>query len=405
MGNDVVISGLGVVSPLGHDVRSFWDGLLRGEVPVRPLDRPGTPVHGRPVYAVVDAPGAGTDDTDREPGRASGFALVAARAALQDAGLGAADAALRDGIGVCVGTGNGDSDLQEAERDGLRELSGVEWYPYGTSAIMARELGVYGPGLTVSTACTAGAYAVSLGAEMITNGEADVVIAGGTEAVCRPAIGAFLRLGASDPLHCRPFDVDRAGTVYGEGAAMLVLESAEHAAARGHLPRARVLGSGWSCDGFHATAPDPSGVQAGRAAREALERGGVTPEDVGALMCHGTGTPANDSTESRVAAELLGDRTPDVPAAAVKASLGHSGGAAGAFACVAAVLVLESGLVPPVGTLRRLDPSCGLSVVRDAPAPSTGSTVLVNAYAFGGNNISVAIGAASGRDGNAEVGV
>lgn len=386
---EIVITGLGVVSPVGNDIESFWAGLLDGAVPVRPLEYPGTAVHHALTYVVDGAPGA---TPDGQTGRASGFALQAARAALADAGLAAADAALLDTVGVCVGTGNGDSDLQESERDGRRELSGLQWFPYGTGGVLARELGLHGPGLTVSTACAAGAYAVALGAEMIADGEADVVLVGGTEAVSRPAMGAFLRLGAADPEHCRPFDADRAGTVYGEGAAFLVLESAEHAAGRGRIPYAAVLGAGWSCDAFHVTAPDPAGVQAVRAAHEALERGGVAGHGVGAVISHGTGTPANDSAESRTAATILGERVAEVPVAAVKSALGHSGGAAGAFSCLTAALVVRHGVVPPIGTLKNVDPECSLRLVRDAPEDVSGRHVLVNAYAFGGNNITVVIG-------------
>ncbi|MFI6564027.1 beta-ketoacyl-[acyl-carrier-protein] synthase family protein [Streptomyces sp. NPDC050534] len=390
---DVVVTGLGVVSPLGHDVRSFWHGLLRGEVPARPLTFPGAAIPGAVAYLVREAPGCEPGPDTARLGRSSAFALAAARDALGDAGLGASGTGDLTDVGLCVATGNGDSDLQEARRDGRREATGLDWYPYGTAGLLSHRLGLHGPGLTVSTACAAGAYAVAVAAEMIAEGEADVVLAGGTEAVSRPAVGAFLRLGAGDREHCRPFDADRAGTVYGEGAAFLVLESAEHAAARGRAPYARVLSSGWSCDAFHVTAPDPEGTQSLRAVHDALDRGRIAPDGVGAVLAHGTGTPANDAVESRVTARLLGDRTPDVPVTAVKASLGHSGGAAGAFACLTAALVVRHGLVPPVGTLRRLDPACSLRVVHDAPEPPVAKTVLVNAYAFGGNNISVAIGA------------
>ncbi|MFB7614704.1 beta-ketoacyl-[acyl-carrier-protein] synthase family protein [Kitasatospora sp. NPDC056181] len=391
MGSDAVITGLGLVSPLGNDLESYWHGLLNGEVPIRPLDYPGTAVHERPTYLVPGAP------DDGEAGRASGFALAAARSALADAGLDTADAAwIREAAGVCVGTGNGDSDLLEAERDGRRELSGLQWFGYRSADLLAGELGLHGPGLTVSTACAAGAYAVSLGAEMIRDGEAEVVLVGGTEAVCRPAMGAFLRLGAVDPVHCRPFDAERSGTVYGEGAAFLVLESAGHAAARGKQAYASVLGAGWSCDAHHVTAPDPSGTQALRAAREALERGGVAVAELGAVISHGTGTPANDSTESGSSSQLLGDRTPRVPVAAIKSALGHSGGAAGAFSCLTAALVVRHGLVPPVGTLVRPEDGNALRLVRGAAEPVTGRAALVNAYAFGGNNITVVIGEPAG---------
>jgi 3-oxoacyl-[acyl-carrier-protein] synthase II len=388
--SDVLITGLAVVSPLGHDIDLFWAGLLKSQVAIRPLDYPGTAVHGSLTYVVEDAPEVADSDGI---GRASRFALAAAAAALDDAGIGSRDA--EDVIGLCVGTGNGDSDLQEADRDGRRPTTGLEFFPYGTAGLLADRLGLYGPSTTVSTACAAGAYAVGLGADMITDGEADVVLVGGTEAVSRPAMGAFLRLNAADPMRCRPFDADRRGTVYGEGAAFLVLESAEHAAARGRRPYARVLGTGWSCDGYHATAPDPQGTQAIRAAHDAMHRAGIGPADIGAVICHGTGTPANDKMESHSMAEVFGELAGVVPAAAIKASLGHSGGAAGAFSCVTAVLVANRGLVPPIATLANVDPDCGLRVSRTEPEATNGNTVLVNAYAFGGNNISVLIGAAS----------
>ncbi|MFI2028004.1 beta-ketoacyl-[acyl-carrier-protein] synthase family protein [Streptomyces buecherae] len=397
MTTDVVITGLGVVSPLGNDPGEYWERLLRGEVPVRPHVAPGTAVDGTHTYPVTDAPRPAPHPGD-EPGRASGFALAAAGDALRDAGLADAGPTVLDGVGMVVGTGNGDSDLREAERDGSRELTGLQWYPYDTQGLLAERLALHGPGLTVSTACAAGAYAVAMGAEMIRAGEADVVLVGGTEAVSRPAVGAFLRLGAAEPGPCRPFDTDRAGTVYGEGAAFLVLESAAHARGRGASPYARVLDSGWSCDAFHETAPDPEGTQALRAVREALHRSGLGQDDIGAVLCHGTGTPANDAVESRTTAALLGPRTPEVPVTAIKASLGHSGGAAGAFSCLTAALVLRDGTVPPVGTLRTLDPACELRVVREVPQASAGSAVLVNAYAFGGNNISVAIAALDPAD-------
>ncbi|MET7442406.1 beta-ketoacyl synthase N-terminal-like domain-containing protein [Streptomyces sp. NPDC005568] len=398
MDTDVVITGLGVVSPLGRGVERFWAGLLRGDVPVSPLAFPGAAMPGSLAYRAEDPPASGLP---ARAGRASGFALAAARDALADAGLGTGGPEELDGVGVCVATGNGDSDVQEACRDGRREPDGDSWFPYGTAGLLSDRLGLYGPGVTVSTACAAGAYAVAMGADMITDGEADTVLVGGTEAISRPAGGAFLRLGAGDPLHCRPFDAERAGTVYGEGAAFLVLESAARAAARGRTAYARVVSSGWSCDAFHVTAPDPQGTQAVRAVHDALRRGGMDSADIGAVLCHGTGTPANDAVESGVTARVLGARTPEVPVTAVKASLGHSGGAAGAFGCLAAALVVRHGLVPPVGTLRRLDPGCALRVVRDTPQAAAPGTVLVNAYAFGGNNISVAIGspaAGAGRE-------
>ncbi|WP_457030403.1 beta-ketoacyl-[acyl-carrier-protein] synthase family protein [Kitasatospora sp. P5_F3] len=387
---EVVVTGLGVVSPMGHDVPTFWRALLAGQDGAEFVEYPELGGRSAPSYPVAGHP---VQPGDERLGRASQFALAAAGAALADAALPEAGETSAP-IGLYLGLGTGDGDVVEAGRSGRRELSGMDWWPYGSGALLAGRLGLYGPNLTVATACSAGAYAVGLAAEAIAAGEAEVMLVGGSEGVSRPAMGAFLRLGAVDPHACRPFDADRQGTVYGEGAAFLVLESAESAAARGRTPYARVLGSGWSCDAYHPTAPEPTGAQAVRAAREALERGGRTVGRIGALICHGTGTPMNDRTESLTMGQLLAERASEVPATAIKAALGHSGGAAGAFSCLVGALVVHEGLVPPTANLNRLDPDCPLALVTGSPAAVDGD-VLVNAYAFGGNNISVLLGAAS----------
>lgn len=405
---EVVVTGLGVVSPLGHDLDSFWSGLLAGTARPGALSMPGSELDGAATYLVRDEPPvAGAAAL----GRATRFALAAARSALADAALttpgptptdavagpangpdGSGTVPLR--IGVVVGAGTGDGDLMEAHRDGSRPVTGAGWWPFGLAAAVADAVGATGAVLTVSNACAAGGYAVALGAELIADGEADIVLAGGSEAVSRPAMGAFRRLGAVDPVHCRPFDADRAGTVYGEGAAFLVLESAASAAARDRKAYAAVRGDGWSCDAYHATAPEPEGRQATRAAREALRRAGAGPADVGAVVCHGTGTPLNDAMESRVVGTLLGDRVADVPAVAPKSVLGHSGGAAGAFSCLVAALVVARRAVPPTANLATQDPDCRLRLVEpgEVGVPA-GDAVLVNAYAFGGNNISLVLAA------------
>lgn len=394
---EVVITGLGVVSPLGHDVESFWQALLAGTARPRRVTTAGLP-QPAPLYSVLDHPVA---DGDAGLGRATQFALAAAGSALRDSGLSEAsrsgtmmvDGA--DGCGLSIGIGTGDGDLLEARRDGRRtDLTDLDWWQYGTAGTLAHRFGLHGPNLTVATACSAGAYAVATAAEAIADGEADVMLAGGTEGVSRPAMAAFARLGAGDPERCRPFDADRRGTVYGEGAAVLVLESEEHAAARGARVHARWLGSGWSCDGHHPTAPDASGEQALRAAAAAMTAAGCAPADVAAVICHGTGTPLNDAVESRTMARVFGDRLAEVPMTAIKAALGHSGAAAGAFACLVAGLVLTHRQVPPTAELDRIDPDCALRIVRERPAATGDGHVLVNAYAFGGNNISLLLGAA-----------
>jgi 3-oxoacyl-[acyl-carrier-protein] synthase II len=382
----VAITGLGVVSPLGHTLDEFWQALLH------------TDSHPTPLDWVADQPGghAYRVDPDPEPppscpraGRATRVAAVAVSAALRDAGLSPDDVA-GEPVGVCVGTGTGDGDLLERERDGTRRLDGLEWWPYGVSGHIAAALGLTGPTHMVSTACAASAYAVSLGAQMIERGEASMVLAGGAETVSRPAQAAFMRLHAVDDDRCRPFDSERHGTVYGEGAAFLLLEDAEHARLRGRPARANVLGAGWSCDAHHVTAPAADGAQAGAAIDGALLDGDVVADDVVAVLCHGTGTPLNDRVEAMVVARAMAGSGPLVTA--IKSKLGHTGGAAGAFSALVGTLIVQHGIVPPIAGLREPDADCTLRLVSGSPAIAATGPVLVNAYAFGGNNISLLIG-------------
>ncbi|OMI33882.1 beta-ketoacyl synthase N-terminal-like domain-containing protein, partial [Streptomyces sparsogenes] len=262
-----------------------------------------------------------------------------------------------------------------------------------------------------SNACAASGYALSLAADLIRSGEADVVVAGGSEAYSRVGLACFNRLGAIDPERCRPFAADRRGTVFGEGAAVLVLESAEHARRRGvKTVYARLAGTGWSCDAHHATAPEPGGAQIERAMREALREAGALPDPgtagaatgpgavpggaeagrLGFVVPHGTGTELNDVVEVRTLAAVLGAAAPLTPLYSLKALLGHTGGAAGAFAALAAALVLHHGTLPPNVPVGALDPECE-APLPTAPTPVTAPYGLVNAYAFGGNNVSLVL--------------
>jgi 3-oxoacyl-(acyl-carrier-protein) synthase len=198
-------------------------------------------------------------------------------------------------------------------------------------------------------------------------------------------------MGALDPQRCRPFARDRLGTVFGEGAAALVLESAEHASARGvSTVYARVAGAGWSCDAYHPTAPEPAGTQIARAMADALTDAGASVDQVGCVVPHGTGTELNDRIESDAITGVLGMRTPEIPLYSLKALIGHTGGAAGAMAAVAATLILHRGTVPGNVTMAEQDPGCAVWLPQ-AATPLAGRYAMINAYAFGGNNISLVL--------------
>jgi len=393
MTNQVVVTGLGTVSPLGNDIESFWDALLSQEN--KPHDYPYRQPHymrNRRAYLVPEWETMAGVTADRQHGKTTQFALQATRAAL-------ADAALLDGrpadsvIGVCLGMGTGDCDLLEGERENGTSGSPLAAFPFGATAAVATRFQLTGPNLTVSTACSAGCYSLSLARDAIEDGWADVMVVGGTEVVSRVGQACFNRIDGLDPEVCRPFDVNRAGTVYGEGAAVLVLESAAHARKRGRQHwYAEVKGVGWSCDGYHPTAPEPLAEQSELAMRRAMAEANLSLEAIDCVVCHGTGTELNDVTESICLQNVFGYRLDHIPVCAPKSKLGHSGGASGAFSCLTAALILVRGLVPATAHLTAIDPRCRLNLHVGPPLQAPVHNVLINAYAFGGNNISVILG-------------
>ncbi|MEU1819311.1 beta-ketoacyl-[acyl-carrier-protein] synthase family protein [Streptomyces roseifaciens] len=403
----VLITGAGAVSCLGVGVEAMWRALCAppGSRPQH-ADDPGARM---PLPLIYLAPGpeaasgsvpvpdpvpvSETGSASAEPGpggRSSWLALVAAREAVADAGLGS-DQCVRSA--VVIGTGGGNADLWERPLDPARSYAPA----FTVASEVGAALGASGTATSVSNACAAGGFALGMAADMIRCGEADVVVAGGAEAYSRVALGCFNRMGAVDPQACRPFHRDRSGAVFGEGAAVLVLESAEHARARGRVRHyATLAGSGWSCDAHHLTAPDPDGAQIRRAMTDALAAAGVPPESVGCVVPHGTGTRLNDVVESEALAAVF-DGRPQPPLYSLKALIGHTAGAAGALSALAAALILDRRTVPPNASLgAEQDPQCPVSLPQGSPAALTGRHVMVNSFAFGGNNVSLVLAAAGG---------
>ncbi|MEU6479408.1 beta-ketoacyl-[acyl-carrier-protein] synthase family protein [Streptomyces sp. NPDC047017] len=388
--NDVLITGLGVLSHLGSGLDAFWAGLTAARSAPSRVPDPDARMDLPLMYAVpeADLPPVPGDLGGLPPGGGSRLAIEAARQAVNDAGLGGV---APDRIAVVIGTGMGDSGLHERWRTTGRPEGG-HWAPvFSVASAVGAWLGAEGANVSVSNACAASGFGLSLAVDLIRTGEADVVVAGGAEAYSRVALACFNRLGAIDPERCRPFDLHRRGTLFGEGAGVMVLESAAHARAR-HAPRAyaRVAGAGWSCDAHHATAPEPTGTQIARAMREALAEAGASPDEIGCVVPHGTGTELNDTVESRVLGEVLGAGPDRVPLYSLKALLGHTGGAAASLATVAAAQILYRGAVPPNAALGEQDPECKVWLPTRSVPPS-GKYALVNAYAFGGNNVSLVL--------------
>jgi 3-oxoacyl-[acyl-carrier-protein] synthase II len=263
--------------------------------------------------------------------------------------------------------------------------------PNATAGLIALRHGFRGAALAVATACASGANSIGEGMQLIRSGRADVVVAGGSEASITPtALAGFARMGAlSGRRHApagasRPFDRDRDGFVMGEGAGIVVLESAEHAARRGAEVLGEVAGYGATCDAHHVTSPDPTGAGALAAMAEALADAGLAPTDVGHVNAHGTSTPLNDRAEAGALATLFGGPTP--PVTSTKGTTGHLVGAAGAVEAVIGLLAARRGLVPPVANLADPDVNPSVDLVRDEPRPIDGGVVLSSSFGFGGHN-------------------
>ncbi|OEU87013.1 3-oxoacyl-ACP synthase [Streptomyces abyssalis] len=388
--DEILITGLGVISCLGNGVDAFWRGMNEAASAPRRVPDPNAHMDIPMMYGVPEAevPRAEREPDGQPLGLGSRFALEVSRQAIASAELDGTDP---QRIAVVIGTGMGDAGLHEEWRvSGYPERDG--WSPtFCVASAVGSLAGAEGPNISVSNACAASGFAISIAADLIRSGEADVVVTGGAEAYSRVALGCFNRLGAVDSRRCRPFDAHREGTVFGEGAAALVLESEEHARRRG-APRAyaRLAGAGWSCDAHHTTAIEPEGEQVVRAMRQALRESGVDPSEVGCVVPHGTGTLINDTVESRALSEVLGPVAAKHPLYSLKSLIGHTGGAAGALAALAAVLIVHRGTVPPNVPRDVADPECEVSLPERA-VPFDGSAAVVNAYAFGGNNVSLVL--------------
>ncbi|MHB8455165.1 MAG: beta-ketoacyl-[acyl-carrier-protein] synthase family protein [Acidiferrobacterales bacterium] len=392
MAVQVLVTGLGVISPIGTDVESYWKTLL--EKDHQPEDHPS--IHAdympnRRSYYIQDWVHSATVGPLDRLCRADQYSIHAAEMALRDSGL-LADASSAV-IGVSMGSGFGGGNLIESEREGGPAVAPLDRFIFRAGATVASRFRLTGPNFTVSTACSAGLYSISLGCDAIQNGWADVMVVGGTEGFSRVAQACFNRLGALDSKNCRPFDAAREGTLFGEGAAILILESEAHARRRGWKHwYAQIEGHGGSCDGYHATAPDPSAQHTEAAMRRALHDAALSPEDIDCVMAHGTGTALNDVSESITLERVFGERIREVPVCAIKSKIGHGGGAAGAFSCLTAALAVDRGWIPPTANLTELDPRCHITAPSGVPVRAPLEHVLVNAYGFGGNNMSVVIG-------------
>src|SRR3982750_952399 len=403
----VAVTGLGAVTPLGNDAPSTWRAALAGESGIdwiRSFDPGDQPVRIAAEVKDFDAAQVASPKEVRKLERYVLLSLGAAREAVADAGLKGFDP-MRVGIvfGSAIGGVNGILEQEEVRRERGPERVPPNFLPTvlaaSASGQLAISLGIKGPNYAVVSACATGSHAVGEAAELIKRGDADAVIAGGTEACIHPLIlagfTAMRGLAAEDehpPRASRPFDATRAGFVMGEGACVLVLEELEAAQRRGATIYAEILGYAMSNDAHHLAQPDPESVGVAEMMRHALERAGIEPERVGYINAHGTSTPLGDAAETRAIKEVFGEHAYRLAVSSTKSVTGHCFGAAGAIEAMMCVLAIHHGVLPPTMNYEHPDPECDLDYVPNEAREAHIDVALSNAMGLGGHNGCVLVG-------------
>ncbi len=403
----VVVTGLGATSPLGGDVASTWKALLAGESGVTTLEHEWVEQYELPVTFAGQAKVKAEEVLERQEFKrldpSAQLALISAREAWADAGAPdvAPERILVDyatGIGGLWTLLDGWDTLREKGPRRVLPMTIPMLMPNAAAAAVSMALGGRGGARTVVSACASGTESIANAYEHLQLGLADVVVAGGTEAVIHPLpIAAFAAMQAlskrnDEPARAsRPYDVDRDGFVLGEGAATIVLETKEHAEARGAKIYAELAGSGVTSDSYHITAPDPEGLGASRAVLAALAQAGGTPDDVTHINAHATSTPVGDIAEFHALKAVFGDRVGSIPVSATKAATGHLLGGTGALEAVFAILTVHERIAPPTINLDNQDEQIPLDVVTSPRDLGSGPQLAIsNSFGFGGHNAVVA---------------
>ncbi len=410
MNRRVVVTGTGLLSPVGLDVESTWSALVdgvSGAAPITQFDASEYPVR----FACEVKDFEPTEYMDRKEVRRTDrflqFALATAAQAMAQADVEEACSRLKaERFGVIVGSGIGGLATMEQQHNRMLERGPGRVSPFFipmfiadmASGLISMRYGARGPNYATVSACASSAHAVGMAYRSIKNGECDVMITGGTEAtITGLCVAGFASMKALSPRNddpataSRPFDLNRDGFVLGEGSAMLVLETIEHAQERGAHILAEVVGFGQSADAYHMTAPAPEGAGAQIAMRAAIEDAGVTPSDVQYVNAHGTSTPANDATETAALKAVFGDGAYELVVGSTKSMMGHTLGAAGAIECVVSGLVCQRGVIPPTINFSEPDPECDLDYAHSGAVERPVDIALSNSFGFGGHNVCLAV--------------
>ncbi len=403
----VAVTGLGAVTPLGNDAPKTWAAALAGRSGIdwiRSFDASEFPVRIAAEVKDFDPTTAASPKEVRKLDRNVLLALAAAREAMGDAGLNGFDPTR---VGVVFGSAIGGFLSVMEQHEVLQERGPERVSPNflpnvlvdSASGQLALSLGIRGPNYAVVSACATGSHAVGEAAELIKRGDADVMLAGGTEACMHPLILAGfcamrgLVAEEEEPARAsRPFDATRAGFVMGEGACVLVLEDLDTARARGATVYAEVLGYGASNDAHHMAQPDPDAIGVSEMMRAALRRAGVEPERVGYINAHGTSTPLGDAAETKAIKDVFGEHAYDLAVSSTKSTMGHCFGAAGAIEAMMCVLAIHHDVLPPTINYREPDPACDLDYVPNEAREAHVDVALSNAMGLGGHNGCVLVG-------------
>jgi 3-oxoacyl-[acyl-carrier-protein] synthase II len=403
----VVVTGLGAVTPVGNTAPDTWRAAVAGESGIdwiRAFDADGLPVRVAAEVKDFDPAGLASPKEVRRLDRNVLLSLQAAKEAVADADLNGYDP-MR--VGIVFGSAIGGFIGIMKEGEVMRDRGPDRVSPYfipnvlvdAASGQLAISLGIRGPNYAPVSACATGSHAVGEGAEIIRRGDADAILAGGTEACIHPLIlagfTAMRGLAAENedpPKASRPFDATRAGFVMGEGACVLVLEELEKAQARGAQIYAEVLGYGTSNDAYHMAAPEPEAIGVAVMMKAALDRAGVEPAQVGYINAHGTSTPLGDAAETKAIKDVFGDHAYRLAVSSTKSVMGHCFGAAGAIEAMMCVLAVRDGVLPPTINYRNPDPVCDLDYVPNESREAEVEVALSNAMGLGGHNACVLVG-------------
>lgn len=407
--NRVVVTGIGLITALGTGIEKSWKRIVAGETGVGRIesyDSTDMPVQIAAEVKDFDAVEFGIEKKEvKKLARNTQFAIAATKMALEDSKL-VIDENNAEDVGVIVSSGIGGIEIFEAQHQTMIEKGVKRISPFTIPAMIANmasgNIGIYfgakGPNKSVVTACAAGTHSVGDAFEMIKNGRAKVMIAGGTEASITPfAMNAFANMKAlstrnDEPTKAsRPFSADRDGFVMGEGAGILILEELEHAKARGAKIYAEVIGYGETCDAYHITAPADGGEGAARAFKMALKEGNIALEDVTYINAHGTSTPANDRNETAAIKSVFGEHAKDLMVSSTKGATGHGLGAAGGIEAVIIAKAISEGIVPPTINYDNPDAECDLNYVPNKAVEKEINVAISSSLGFGGHNAVIAM--------------